>query len=169
MADQGPDEHDQEFQSADSGAAKTYPIQCSALRKNGFVCIKGKPCKIVEMSTSKTGKHGHAKVHMVALEIFTQKKMEDICPSTHKMEVPNVSRIEYQCLDVLDEDYVSLMDDAGDVREDLKLPEDSGLRNDIIAKNADQQKDGPSFFVTVLAAMGQEQIISCKNATGNEK
>jgi hypothetical protein len=25
------------------------------------------------MSTSKTGKHGHAKVHMVALDIFTGK------------------------------------------------------------------------------------------------
>ena len=32
--------------------------------------IKGHACKIVDMSTSKTGKHGHAKVHMVALDIF---------------------------------------------------------------------------------------------------
>ena len=61
----GDDHHDEEFESAESGASKTFPKQCSALRKGEHVVIKGRPCKVVEMSTSKTGKHGHAKVRHV--------------------------------------------------------------------------------------------------------
>lgn len=53
---------DDVFQDVSSGASKTFPMQSSSLRKNGFAILKGRPCKIVNMTTSKTGKHGHAKV-----------------------------------------------------------------------------------------------------------
>jgi hypothetical protein len=86
----------EEFENVDSGASTTYPAQCSSIKKNGFVVIKGRPCKVVETSTSKTGKHGHAKVHMVAIDIFTARKMEEICPASHNMDVPHVKRTDYQ-------------------------------------------------------------------------
>jgi len=57
-------EGEEDYQEASAGASATYPVQCSSLRKNGFVMIKQRPCKIMEMSTSKTGKHGHAKVNI---------------------------------------------------------------------------------------------------------
>lgn len=53
---------DDDYTATSAGASATYPVQCSSLRKNGFVMIKNRPCKVMEMSTSKTGKHGHAKV-----------------------------------------------------------------------------------------------------------
>jgi len=146
---------DIEIEQADSGASNSYPVQCSSLRKGGHVLIKNKPCKIVEMSTSKTGKHGHAKVHMVALDIFDGRKYEDICPSTHNMNVPNVNRKMYTLLDI-DDDYLQLMDDEGNQKEDLKCCGDVGEN---IKKLFDEGKE---LTVTVLTSMGQEKVASCK-------
>ena len=77
-------------------ASATIPTQASALRKGGYAMLKGFPCKIVDMSTSKTGKHGHAKIKMVGIDIFTGDKKEDLSPSTHTMEVPVVTKTELQ-------------------------------------------------------------------------
>lgn len=71
-------------------------MQAGLVRKNGHMVIKGRPCKVIDVSTSKTGKHGHAKCHFVAQDIFTGKKMEDLVPSSHNLAVPNVTRTEYQ-------------------------------------------------------------------------
>ena len=76
---------DEQFEAAGGAGAHVYPLQCSALRKGGYVMMKGKPCKIVDMSTSKTGKHGHAKVNMTGIDIFDGRKYEDMSPSTHNM------------------------------------------------------------------------------------
>jgi len=157
-------DEDFDFQGGDAGASATFPMQCSALRKNGFVMIKNRPCKIVEMSTSKTGKHGHAKVHMVALDIFTGKKLEDICPSTHNMDVPNVKRKDYQLIG-MDDDFLSLMDDSGETRDDLKCP-DSGEVADAIRAAIDQEQD---ILCTVLSACGEECVIATKINTAVDK
>ncbi|KAI5466576.1 translation protein SH3-like domain-containing protein [Mariannaea sp. PMI_226] len=154
------DDHDVTFESADAGASLTYPMQCSALRKNGFVVIKGRPCKIVDMSTSKTGKHGHAKVHLVALDIFTGKKYEDLSPSTHNMDVPNVSRREFQLLDISDDGFLSLMNDDGDTKDDVRMPEgEVGEKINRLFKTEEKDTN-----VVILTSMGEEAAVEAKEA-----
>ena len=97
-------------------------MEAGQIKKGGYICIKGRPCRVVSVSTSKTGKHGHSKSNFVATDIFTGKKLEDIVPTTHGTSVPNVFKEEYSLLDISDEDYLSLMDANGEVREDLQMP-----------------------------------------------
>eukprot|EP00049_Salpingoeca_infusionum_P023962 m.14434 g.14434 ORF g.14434 m.14434 type:complete len:149 (-) comp6289_c0_seq1:360-806(-) len=140
----------------------TYPAQCSSLRKGGHVVIKGRPCKIVDMSTSKTGKHGHAKVHMVALDIFTGKKLEDICPSTHNMNCPNVKRTDLQLVDIDEDGFLSLMDDDGNTREDINISSADDEVQTEIREKFDAAED---FLVTILSAMGEEKPTGTKVIT----
>jgi len=122
--------------------------------------LKGRPCKVVEMSTSKTGKHGHAKVHLVGIDIFTGKKYEDICPSTHNMEAPVVKRKDYQLMSINEDGFVSLLNlDNCEEKADLKIPED-----DLGKQIRDAfEKDETGILCTVVTAMGEESILAFKN------
>ncbi|GFP96535.1 eukaryotic translation initiation factor 5a-3, partial [Phtheirospermum japonicum] len=70
-----------------------YNPQVGTIRKNGHIVIR--PCKVVEVSTSRTSKHGHAKCHFVAINTFNGKKLEDIVPSSHNCDVPHVIHTDY--------------------------------------------------------------------------
>merc|ERR1739849_73980 len=101
-------DEDMTFETADAGASATYPMGAGEIRKGSHLMIKGHPCKCAEVSTSKTGKHGHAKAHIVGIDIFTEKKYEDLCPTSHNVDVPFVKRTEYQRLNIEADGQVSL-------------------------------------------------------------
>ena len=123
------------------------------------MCIKEHPCKVSAVSTSKTGKHGHAKCNFTAIDIFTGKKYEDIIPSTHTAHVPFVTRKEYSLVDISADGFCSLMDDEGNCREDVKLPD----YPDNFAREIETGfGEGKNLGVVVLSAMGHDQIVSMK-------
>lgn len=115
--------------------------------------------KVSNVSVSKTGKHGHAKCNFTAIDIFTGKKYEDIIPSTHTAHVPTVVRKEYSLVDITPETYLSLMDDDGNCREDVKLPDYPDNFGREIQKAFD---DGKPLTLSVLSAMGHDQVIAMK-------
>ncbi|CAN6549219.1 unnamed protein product [Malus baccata var. baccata] len=122
---------------ADAGASKTYPQQAGTIRKNGYIVIKARPCKVVEVSTSKTGKHGHAKCHFV----------------------PHVNRTDYQLIDISEDGFVSLLTENGNTKDDLRLPTDDSLLTQI----KDGFAEGKDLVVSVMSAMGEEQICALKD------
>jgi len=146
------------FEKGDSGASGTYPISCGEVKKGFIIELKGRPAKVVELTTSKTGKHGHAKANITAIDIFNGKKYEDICPVSHNKNVVNISRIEYQFLGVDDESYVTLMDAQGVTRQDLKLPDETDKDLEISKRIQAAAESGKEIFITVLAALGIEKL-----------
>merc|ERR1712144_69144 len=112
-----------EMETTESGASDTHMVEAGQIRKGGYIMVKGKACKVKSVSVSKTGKHGHAKCKFVASDIFTGATCEELCPSTHTIDVPFVNKKDWQIQGLQDETYVLLMDDDGEMREDLQLPE----------------------------------------------
>ncbi|KAH7815450.1 Translation initiation factor 5A [Monocercomonoides exilis] len=154
MAD---DYEDDDFDAGDAEASHCHPMAAGDIKKGGYIAMKGRPAKVVETSTSKTGKHGHAKMHIVAIDIFNGKKYEELHPTSHNVPVPDIERAEYSLVDVQDDGFVSLMLESGATREDLKLPEGE------VGENLKQAfDDGKDLLVSTIKAMGIEQIMSFK-------
>ena len=121
--------------------------------------IKGKPCKILSISVSKTGKHGHAKCNFLAVDIFTGKKLEDMIPSAHGTTVPIVTRDDWEIINI-EEDELTLMDEGGNQKTDLNLP----TYPDSMAKEIREawNEGENTVMVSVQAAVGIEQVIAWK-------
>ena len=146
------------FEKADSGSSHTYPVQAGTLHKGNYVMLKGHPCKVVEISITKNGKHGHAKASIVGIDIFTGKKYEDSCPSSHSIEAPFVSREEYQIADIGSDGFITLILEDGMTREDLKF-DDTEENQHLKDKLQEELTNGKDIILGIMVAMGEEKII----------
>lgn len=154
-------EVDTEVHTGDAGASHTFPVSAGSVRKGHFVMLKGRPCKVADVSTSKTGKHGHAKANIMGYDIFTNKKYEDVCPTSHNIDSPFVTRKEYSLVSIND-GFLQLMDENGATREDLRVPENEVGQG--IAEAFAQEK---SLIISCLAACGEEMVMEFKEDRGN--
>ncbi len=77
--------------------------------------INGKPCQVASMATSKTGKHGSAKVMITGIDVETGQKFEKMLGANEDVALPdNVSESSS------DDDYDEEEDDAGIDSEEEK-------------------------------------------------
>jgi translation initiation factor 5A len=155
---------DEEFEAVDAGASDTVPIQAGSVKHGSYICISGRPCKVVAYSTSKTGKHGHAKAAITGIDIFNGKKYEDSQPTSHNMECPIIKRTEWQAISVDGDGYVTLMDIKGATRSDLKLSDETENDGVVSQRIRDGLEAGREVLCTVLSAMGIEKIEAAKDS-----
>jgi translation initiation factor 5A len=150
------------FESVDSGASLTYPMTAGALKQGGYVCIQGHACKITDLDVAQPGKHGHSKVSITAVDVFSGKTRMDAAPTSHNVMVPFVTTAMYQLLDIGRDGELSLMDDEGETRQDLDLPAEDRVGDKIRARFA----SGKTLDLRVLRAMSMEKILSFKEECG---
>ena len=92
----------------------------------------------MSVTTSKTGKHGHAKAHITALDIFTSKKYEEHTPSTHAVDIPIVVKAEYLLVEITKDGSVTYMEEDGSYNDSLILSPTS----EVYAKIKEYEESG---------------------------
>ncbi|HIP90660.1 MAG TPA: translation initiation factor IF-5A [Candidatus Nanopusillus sp.] len=79
------------------------------LKPGNYIWYNGKVYKVINVETSKTGKHGSAKARIEAIS-FDGNKVVIIKPTQDPIEVPMIKKIKGQVISVLSEDRVMVMD-----------------------------------------------------------
>ncbi|MCX8166550.1 MAG: translation initiation factor IF-5A [Candidatus Micrarchaeota archaeon] len=93
------------------------------LKVGKYVLIDNIPCRIVDIETSKPGKHGSAKMRITAIGLFDGSKRNLLTPSDADVQVPIVERKTAQVISV-DNDSAKLMDSETYEYFDVSIPED---------------------------------------------
>ena len=149
----------EEFEKTEAGSADCEPQTAGSIKKGGHCMLKGYPCKVTEYSTAKPGKHGSAKATIVGIDIFTNKKHEDTAPTAATVQVPIVTKTEMEIADVGEDDFVSAIQEDGDLYNTLKLPVEDDETYKELRKMWDDRGEKQVFF-TVLRAVGQQKWVS---------
>ena len=84
-------------------------IDATQVRVGTIIMIDNVPCTLKSIDISKTGKHGHAKARIEAVEIFAGRKKVLAIPGHERFEVPLVEKKKAQVLSIGDS-TASVMD-----------------------------------------------------------
>merc|ERR1712187_638153 len=70
---------------------ETRSVKAGIVTIGTFIVHHGSVSRVTGAMQSKTGKHGHAKVHFTFVDVQSGQKMEAIMPAAHDVEVPIAS------------------------------------------------------------------------------
>lgn len=101
----------------------------------------------------------HSKLMFTGRDIFTGTKYMDMCPMSHNMRAPVVKTAEWGLSDITEENYLFLMNDEGETKEDMELP--SGERGEELRRLFASTTEGgvQEVVCTVISAGGKHVIV----------
>ena len=115
------------------------------LRVGKYVLVDDIPCRVVNIESSKPGKHGSAKMRITAIGIFTGQKKTLLSPGDADVEVPIIDRKVVQVMSVSG-NTAQVMDSQTYEVYDMDVPEE--LQGQVEAGKE----------VDILEAMGKRKM-----------
>jgi translation elongation factor P/translation initiation factor 5A len=91
---------------------------------------------------------GRKKSYVEGLDLFNNKKYEDSMPSEFNVEIPKVDMNFWQVLSCDDEGFLTLFNDKGEKREDMKIPKDNETISSMIENRLNSGQD---VFILVMS------------------
>ena len=115
------------------------------LRIGSYLLIDDVPCRVASIDKSKPGKHGAAKMRVVAIGIFDGQKKNWLGPSDQDIEVPMIDRSNAQIVSV-NGTVAQLMDTKTYETFEVMIPEEMRAEAE------------PGKEAELLVAMGKRAI-----------
>ena len=114
------------------GDSMSKPASVGSLREGRYIVVDGEPCRIVDITKSKPGKHGSAKARIVVIGIFDGAKRSFVRPVDANVEVPIIDKRSGQVFSVLPSG-VQIMDLETYEYVDVPFPEDQDLKAKLVS------------------------------------
>jgi translation initiation factor 5A len=114
------------------GGEMSKPVEVGALRVGGYMLIDNEPCRIVDITKSKPGKHGAAKARIVAIGVFDGVKRSFVKPVDSNAESPMIDKRPGQVFAV-NPNGVQIMDLENYEYLDAPFPEEEELKAKLVA------------------------------------
>jgi len=98
-------------------------VSVGTLRIGDTIILDNNACKITDLATSRPGKHGHAKVNLMAVGILDGKKRNTVMPGHEKVETPLIEKKNAQVLGITGNN-ANVMDSATYETFEMEIPEE---------------------------------------------